>query len=58
MITEQNVNSCYNDVCCMVKTEMIKQFPSKQVRVRYGNCNKTRRVRKAWWNEHLNIMWN
>ena len=55
MITEQIVNSGYNDVCSMVKTEMIKKLPSKQIRVRYGNCNKTRRVRKPWWNEHLNL---
>ena len=56
--TQNDIDKIYDDFCTIVKNEMSSKLPKKEYVIRDGACNKRRRIRKPWWNEDLQCLWN
>ena len=56
--TQESVNEIYNDFNKVLKTEMDKKLKHKQIHIKVGQNNKSRRIKKPWGNDLLTSMWN
>ncbi|MES9880789.1 MAG: reverse transcriptase family protein [Sedimenticola sp.] len=56
--TQLNIDKAYDDFCLRLTQEMSTKLPHRQVVIQYGVSNRRMRVRKPWWNDGLQTLWN
>ena len=56
--TQDAVNDLYQDFVSMMKREMNIKLKHKTKEVQIGHDNKTRKLKKTWWNGILTDLWN
>ena len=50
-MTQIKLDSANNDLCDVIKKEMVERLPKKHVKPSYSGNNKRRKVGKPWWSE-------
>ena len=56
---QEELDATYRDICEIIHDEMDNKLPIKIITISEGpSSNKTRKVRKPWWNDTLTELWN
>jgi hypothetical protein len=55
---QSSMDNLYSELCGILTSEMDRLLEPTTVVLYSGTSNKRRRLRKAWWNEALSVMWN
>lgn len=56
--SQNDIDELYGDFCSTIKTAMSSTLSKKNIVIQYGVCNKRRRIRKPWWDDDLQVLWN
>ncbi len=57
-MSQQELDMVYDSFCKCVLDEMERKPDKKMVHINTGLSNKRRRVKKPWWSDNLNNLWN
>ena len=50
-MTQNKLDSAYDDLCDVIKKEMVERLPKKHVKPSNSGNNKRLKVVKSWWSE-------
>ena len=57
-MTRNKLDSAYNDICDVIKKEMVERLHKKHVKPKNSGNNKRQKIGKPWRNEELTYAWH
>ena len=55
---QTDLDNKYDDFISLIINEMYRKVNHKKIKIKEGQSNKKRRLRKPWWSNELSAIWN